>query len=317
MYEAASAMPIFFAVDDHYAASLAVAIQSLVANADRGRSYHVIVLQRGLKPENRKNLLALATDNVQVELVPMAERIKECLADNGNKLRADYFTLTIYYRLFIAEMFPQYSKGLYLDADVIALDDVAKLFATDVNGKLVAAAVDPFIATDAIMAPYAVNSVGVPADAYVNSGVLVMNLAEMRQQHFAEHFLTLLNQYKFASIAPDQDYLNAIAADQMVHLPLSWNVQEVGPSYAVQLVHYNLFKKPWHYVDVPNGADFWRYADQTPYAAKLRATRAHFTAADAANDEKHMREMVARAESITYAPASFRDIQARTGEVRL
>jgi lipopolysaccharide biosynthesis glycosyltransferase len=310
------AMPIFFAVDDHYAASLAVAIQSLVQNAS-AQQYHVIVLHRGIKPENRKQLLALATPNVQIELVPMADRIKECLADTGNKLRADYFTLTIYYRLFIAEMFPQYDKGIYLDADVIVLDDIAKLYNTDVSDVLVAAACDPFIAQDTVMAKYAEHSVGVPAADYVNSGVLVMNLQAMREQKFAEHFLTLLNQYKFASIAPDQDYLNAIAHDKMVHLPLSWNVQEKAPSYAVQLVHYNLFKKPWHYVDVPNGDDFWTYAKQTPYADELLQTRRLFTDADAQKDNQHMTAMVARAAAITDAPGSFGAIQKATGEVRL
>ncbi|WP_127848507.1 glycosyltransferase family 8 protein [Lacticaseibacillus hulanensis] len=317
MINEAEAMPIFFAVDDHYAASLAVAVQSLIANSDPKKQYKVIVLNQGLQAANQERLKQLATDNVGVELLPMADQIKACLADDNNKLRADYFTLTIYYRLFIAEMFPQYDKGLYLDADVIVLDDIANLFATDVSDSLVAAACDPFIAKDKIMSQYAERSVGVPATDYVNSGVLVMNLAKMRQANFAGHFVDMLNKYKFNSIAPDQDYLNAIAHDQMVHLPLSWNVQEVAPSYDVKLVHYNLFKKPWHYVEVPNGDDFWIYAKQTPYADQLMQQREEFSEADAALDDKHMSNMVARAEIITDQPASFAKIQQATGEVRL
>ncbi|WDF82040.1 glycosyltransferase family 8 protein [Lacticaseibacillus pabuli] len=310
-------IPIFYAVNDKYAPGLAVSIESLIKSSDPEKQYRVIVLQEGLTAAHTAALKALATANVQIDLQPMGDRIRECLADNENKLFASYFTLTIYYRLFIPEMFPQYDKGIYLDADTVVLRDVADLYATDVSNSLVAAAVDPFVKTDPVLAPYAAGAVGVPPADYVNSGVLVMNLAAMRDRRFADHFLNLLNTYKFKSIAADQDYLNAIAHDEMVQLSPSWNVQERHPKYDAFLVHYNLFKKPWHYTGVPYEREFWDYAAATPFKKELLDQKRAFTEADIQADNARLDKLVANAKHITTQTGTFRDVNERLGGVRL
>ncbi|MCI1284213.1 MAG: glycosyltransferase family 8 protein [Lacticaseibacillus songhuajiangensis] len=309
--------PIFYAVDDAYVPALAVSIQSLIAHTTPDKQYAIVILNRGLHFENEARLRSMATGNVSIELVPMAQQIAACLTDTGNKLRADYFTLTIYYRLFIAEMFPQYDKALYLDADTLLRGDVADLLATDVQGKLMAAAVDPLIANDPLLARYAEHSVGVPSVDYVNSGVLVMNLKAMRDLDFASHFTSLLQIYKFKSIAPDQDYINAIAHDRLVHITSEWNMQEETPDGDAKLVHYNLFKKPWHYRDVPYADEFWQHAAQTPFSDQLRGQLAAYSAADVAADETHMTQMVAHAGDITDDAGSFGVIQRTQKAVRL
>ena len=310
-------IPIFYAANDDYAPGLAVSIESLIKSSNPRKQYRVIVLQQGLTPAHAAALQALTTDNVQIDLEPMSDRIRECLADNDNKLFASFFTLTIYYRLFIPEMFPQYDKGIYLDADTVLLHDVADLYDTDVANKLVAASVDPFVSTDAVLAPYAEQAVGVPRLDYVNSGVLVMNLKAMRDRGFADHFLTLLNKYKFKSIAADQDYLNAMAHDEMVKLAPSWNVQERRPKYSANLVHYNLFKKPWHYTDVPYEAEFWNFAEATPFKTELLAKRQAFTQADTDADNARLEKLVANAKAFTAEPGSFRAVNEQVGGVRL
>ena len=57
---------------------------------------------------------------------------------------------------------------------------------------------------------YTEEAVGVKRSEYINSGVLLMNMKKMRIDKFEEHFLDLLNTYHFDSIAPDQDYINAM-----------------------------------------------------------------------------------------------------------
>lgn len=43
----------------------------------------------------------------------------------SNRLRCDYVTLTIFFRLFIPAMFPQYSEGIYINSDVVLLPQAA------------------------------------------------------------------------------------------------------------------------------------------------------------------------------------------------
>ena len=33
----------------------------------------------------------------------------------------------------------------------------------------------------------------------------------------------------------------------------------------LHLIHYNMFRKPWHYSDVPYSDVFWKYAKETNY----------------------------------------------------
>lgn len=310
-------IPLFYSVNDVYVDALEVSLRSLIANAKSDRHYQVRVLNQGLTPVHQKQLTDLTTAKVSVELVSIADTIRQQITDHGNKLRADYFTFTIYFRLFIADLFPDLTKAIYLDADTLILADVAELFDTKLGDHLVAAACDPFIAKDPTTAAYAEGSVGVPANEYVNSGVLVMNLALMRQLKFSQHFLTLLNKYHFPSIAPDQDYINAICHDRLIILSPSWNVQEKDIKSAPKLVHYNLYKKPWHYQEVPYGKEFWQYAEGATGKANLQATRAAFTAQDKATDDQHMQDMLSKARATTGAAGSFAETQKKTGEVRL
>ena len=105
-------IPIFFTIDNAYAPFLAVALNSAVKNADPTRQYRAIGLHQDLSQANMAKLHALQTDNFQIEFTPMKANF-EALDDRmSNRLRCDYFTLTIYFRLFIPAMFPQYDKGI-------------------------------------------------------------------------------------------------------------------------------------------------------------------------------------------------------------
>ena len=38
-----------------------------------------------------------------------------------NRLRSDYFTMTIYFRIFIPDMYPEYDKAIYIDSDIVVM----------------------------------------------------------------------------------------------------------------------------------------------------------------------------------------------------
>ncbi len=203
-------IPIFFTIDDSYAPFLAVALNSAIKNSDPQRNYKAIVLYQDLGADNISRLQSLQTENFKIELMPIRANM-EALDDRmSNRLRCDYFTLTIYFRLFIPSMFPQYDKGIYIDSDVVLTDDIAKLFDIDIGENYIGACNDLSIADIPPLVAYTEKAVGVNAKEYINSGVLLMNLKKMRDDDLEGHFLALLNKYHFDSIAPDQDYLNAM-----------------------------------------------------------------------------------------------------------
>ncbi|WP_225047764.1 glycosyltransferase family 8 protein [Lacticaseibacillus kribbianus] len=311
-------IPIFFSVDDNYVGPLTVALHSLAQHADPKREYQVYILTEHLTQPHRALLLAQATSNVHVDFASIGAQFKARIDDHGNTLRADYFTLTIYFRLFIAELFPDLDRALYLDADTVVLADVAELFNTPLDGALVGAVSDPFMAANPETSNYAAQAIGLPVADYVNSGVLVMDLAAMREARFANAFLTLLNRYHFRSLAPDQDYLNAMTKNRLLHLDPAWNVQGEQPQIAQpRLIHYNLFDKPWHYQGVPHEAEFWAAADDTAAAADLHAAQAAFGPAQVAADCQHKANLIQLAQSICEQPVTFAKVAASEGGVQL
>lgn len=132
-----SEVPVFFAVDDNYAAYLAVAIKSLTAHTDPARQYHLISLCDNLNTANQDLLKTYQQANVTISFVAINAQLKQAIDDRGNKLRSDYFTFTIYFRLFIAELFPDLDKAIYLDADTVILDDIAKLYDVSLGENLI------------------------------------------------------------------------------------------------------------------------------------------------------------------------------------
>ena len=271
-------IPIFFAVDDGYIPFLAVAIQSMVDNASDDNKYLIKVLYTNISVENQQKILKYERSNVDIEFVDLNYYIKKI---QDKLYTRDYYSKTTYFRLFIPNLYPQYSKVLYLDSDIVILDDIAKLYNTDMGDNLVAAAPDDVIQFNKVFQEYAELVVGV-ADyrKYFNAGILVMNLDELRKFKFQEKFIYLLDKIRF-SVAQDQDYLNRLCKGRVKFFDRVWNRMPMPDpkikASDVKLVHYNLAFKPWHFEDILYKEFFWKYAEETEYFDKIQEIRDNYT----------------------------------------
>lgn len=271
-------IPIFFAVDDGYCPFLAVAIQSLIDNCSEEYKYLIKVLHTNISDENKKRITKYERTNVDIEFVNLTyyiEKVKDKLYTR------DYYSKTTYFRLFLPNLYPQYDKVLYLDSDIVILDDIAKLYNIDMGTNLVAAAQDDVIQTTPVFREYAEKVVGV-ADYrnYFNAGVLLMNLHQLRKFKFQEKFIYLLDKIKFA-VAQDQDYLNRLCKGRVKLFGREWNRMPIeDPKIKVEnvkLVHYNLAYKPWHFEDILYKEFFWMYAHETEYFDAIQNIRDSYT----------------------------------------
>lgn len=313
-------IPIFFTIDDSYAPFLAVALNSAIKNCDRQKNYKAIVLYKELSNENRERLKRLETDNFKIEIMPIKANFSSLDDRMSNRLRCDYFTLTIYFRLFIPLMFPQYDKGIYIDSDVVLTSDIAELYETDIGNCLIAACNDLSIADIPPLVAYTENAIGVKREEYINSGVLLMNLKEMRECNFEEHFLTLLNTYHFDSIAPDQDYINAICNGRIYYLDEAWDAMpnnEKKPLEKPKLIHYNLFSKPWCYDGVQYSEYFWKYAEDSGYIDVIKKYKSEYTADKQRADSDCLKLLVKRGEEIPENEITFKKMLEKGVKIRL
>ena len=313
-------IPIFFTIDNGYAPFLAVALNSAIKNSNKNRHYKAIVLHEGLSDENKKKLSALQTDNFEIELTEMKANF-EALDDRmSNRLRCDYFTLTIYFRLFIPAMFPQYDKGIYIDSDVVCTTDLGKLFDIEIGDNFIGACNDLSIADIPPLVAYTENAVGVKKHEYINSGVLLMNLKKMRECDFEGHFLNLLNEYHFDSIAPDQDYLNAICNGKIYYLDESWDAMpnDKKPELIkTNVIHYNLFSKPWCYDNVQYSEQFWNYAKDSGYLSEIKAYKEAYSDEQKKADSECLELLVRRGTEIPENEITFKKMNESGVRIRL
>lgn len=299
---------LFFAADQNYLPYLAVSLCSIKAHADRSRKYSVTVLHSGISEESAGRITSMSEEGFTVRFTDVSEK----LAALGDRLQLrDYYTHTTYYRIFIAELFPELDKALYIDSDTVALTDVGELYDHDLGDCLVGGIPDETVSITPIFRNYVEQTLGVHADDYFNAGVLLMNLKAFRKENFFGKFVDLLGKYRF-SVAQDQDYLNVICKDRVLYISPLWNKMPIpSPSAATpKLIHYNLTRKPWHYSNVLYREHFWEYAKKTDYydeiAAVLESYGEDRKKADAACEQSLLR----LAESESLRPDNYRRIYA-------
>lgn len=310
-YREVSRIPVFFSINEQYAPYLAVCLKSLAAHVAVDERYRIIVMCDNVKNITMILLRNVIKDyeNIDIEFVDIRKKMYEysesfvqTVTDRQeNRLYSGKFTLTIYFRLFIAELFPELNKAVYIDSDTVINDDIAKLYSVDMGDAMFGAVRDTFAGKNTILAHYIENVVGIERNEYVNSGVLLMNLDKIRQAHLADRFLKLMAEYHFDSVAPDQDYINAMCAKEIYFLDKEWNVMpNKGGEYIARpkLIHYNLFDKPWHYSEIPYEEYFWQYAAESGFYPLLIKQRKQYGDSERKADRENLKKLLARAERI-------------------
>nr|WP_319474380.1 glycosyltransferase family 8 protein [uncultured Sphaerochaeta sp.] len=288
-----SAVPVVFASNERFAPALGVCITSLLENIDINRSYDIIILESDLSEDSKQRLELTCKTYPQVHLRFFNPRIligKRALQKNPT----DHITIETYYRFLIADILPDYERVLYLDCDTVILDDVGKLYDTEMHGNILAATLDPEIpglamGKDPSMMSYLKDVLGLrDSDPYFQAGVLVIDLKAMRSFHSVDQWIGLVGErrYRFN----DQDLLNKECRGRYQLLDMRWNTVvdcnhtrmhtiEDGP-YSLydaytqarknpHIVHYAGFEKPWDAPDSDFAYLFWHYAKRSEFFEQL------------------------------------------------
>lgn len=129
----------------------------------------------------------------------------------------DRYPKTIYYRLLAHQYLPkQLHRILYLDADVLCINDVGSLYDTDLDGYLYASAIHTGL-TGTTEVINKIRLQNFDADGYYNSGVLLINLDLIRQRVHAEDIYEYIREHVL--LLPDQDVLNALYGKDIKTVP--------------------------------------------------------------------------------------------------
>lgn len=287
LHKSRKIIPVFLAADDGYVKFMAVTIRSIIENATPKHQYRLYILHTDISQDSQAMIKRMEKSNCRIDFVDVANELKRI--EKKLALR-DYYTSTTYYRLFIADMFPEYDKVLYIDSDTVVREDIANMHRYELGKNYIGAVRDQLVVQTDIYGNYAEKVLGISRGAYFNAGVVLINCEQFRKKHMLKQFIELLNTYTFV-VAQDQDYLNILCKDNVLWMDSRWNVQMVGKipfaEEKSKLVHFNLAAKPWNYQNCRMGKYFWEYAKQTESYEQLKSILDNHTEEDEERDKSY------------------------------
>ncbi len=260
-----SVINIFYACDSNFVKYAMVSIKSLIDNADKGRKYHIHILSASDVSEDTKEKFSVFKSKNTEITFESAE--KELLYFQESLPIRDYYTKTTYFRLFIADMYPELDKAIYIDSDTVVLGNIAELYDTDIGDNSIGACHEQVMLQTEEYGRYVEEVCGIDRELFFNAGVLLINCVMFRERRIAQKFTELLYDYNFV-VTQDEDYLNVLCQDRVFWLDSSWNTEVFGtlpcPEEKINIIHYIMVSKPWHYHDCRLKEYFWKYAALTP-----------------------------------------------------
>lgn len=212
---------IALASDNRYFPGLYCAVASALVHLNPARKLDVKVLDGGLSQRSRDILWRL-TERIggDVELAFVTADASVFSAATLGPGRSNM----PYYRILLSQLV-NVPRLIYLDCDTLIFRDLSELFDLELShGNILAAVRDSetlSLAEDSLVLAKAMN---LPAKgAYFNSGVMLMNLDELRRQRFFESAVNFLNCWSGKYQFWDQSAINFLLHKQIEDLPEHWN----------------------------------------------------------------------------------------------
>lgn len=261
---------IVFITDTTYLIITIVAISSLLESKFENTHYNIIVLLDNV--ENVSLLHALENKyNITINIINInSSRLSELHKGKNEYCTASKAALI---KFIIPNVLKNEEKVLYLDSDILIKKDITDLINTEINGYPLAAVPDTGVLYSTRTVKY--------SNKYFNSGVLLLNLEEMRRNNYVEKLIETKSQLQDNSLM-DQNVFNIVFNGNVKILPIIYNLlftnllrakekfkfESLNNLFYEQyhsfdemlqdasIVHFASKDKPWKYNNVPFSAEW-------------------------------------------------------------
>ena len=216
-----SPVVLALAANERYFPGLFCAVASALSHLDATREVDLKVLDGGISETSRKVLSHLLTRfgrSVRLKFVPIDEAIfRGATLGPGRSYMA-------YCRILLPQLL-DVPRLIYLDCDVLVFRDLSELFDTQLSsGKILAAVPDSETLTLSDDSYTLARTMNLPADGlYFNSGVMLINLNELRKENFTEKSLEFFKNWKGDYRFWDQSAFNFLLHGRIDELSECWN----------------------------------------------------------------------------------------------
>jgi lipopolysaccharide biosynthesis glycosyltransferase len=278
-----STVPIAMALDDGYLYPTIVSVTSVMENSDKDVQYDFYIMHPSkFKSESKNKLKTLEKkySKCHINLIDMGDQYKNA-NDKG------HITTPAYYRLSLSDVLPQsFDKVIWLDGDTLTFHDLRKMYDINMDGYYYKGFLDDNV--------NAVKSFGVNNDHCICSGVMLVNLKELRRDNMVQVFKEFIKKNNEKLIQHDQTTINVVCYEKIGILPAKYgiysydDVKQAREQADVYLCSYgytadelekayedptilHCIRKPWKSMDVPFADIWWDYARKTDFFEEIHS----------------------------------------------
>lgn len=181
-----------------------------------------------------------------------------------------------FFRLYLPKVLPKEERCLFLDSDLVVRKDLSELYDTDLDGACFAGVTDRLCLEEDQLVK--MRRLGIRDGWYINSGVMPMNLARLREKGLDDRLLAHASETAYRYL--DQDVINFVCPKEIRILPKRYNVFSVDipehydvlrgviPDCMLEendfqdpaIVHFTGPEKPW-FAEIPMKR-YWTEAEK-------------------------------------------------------
>ena len=249
---------VCLACDDNYAKYAGVVIASALANAAKDDYLNFYILDGGIKNKNKEKLLELkSVKDCNIEFIEIDNSL---FIDYMDVKTHSYISLPTFYRLKLPSLLPNVKRVIYFDCDFVINSSLKELFNTRMGNYPIAGVRD-------------INKkITKKNPNYVNAGMLVMDIENMRKINAEKIFLDWTKEHFDTIKVGDQEIINEALKGQIMLVDDAWNVQSSNftnrSSFTKnpKAIHFVAKKKPWHFASFSYHRPlYFKYLQLTPW----------------------------------------------------
>ena len=282
---------VSYAFDGNYHYIAHVSMKSIMLSQEKTTFINFYMLVSNINDEQKEviNKICLEHENCKIIYIDMGDQFKELYIPKDNMA---VWSTANFYRVKLQDLLPNEHKILYLDTDTLIYKDLTKLYNYNITGKY-------YVGMPEYKDIYYFLQYKEKFKNFINTGVVLCNLDELRKLNFTNKFVEFFNKYNKKIKFPVNDATNIITHEKNgyfepeyvvigfcnekeIHkyykrMSLKIDVTEVINAYNDPYVYHLITKvKPWRDIPTIDGLvcfepmiRFYEMAKKTVYFHKI------------------------------------------------
>lgn len=214
-------MNILYTCDNNYVWLMGISMTSLFDNNKDMKEITVYLIGDNISDDNREKLTEIAEKYGRECIMTEAGEM-----DIPASLFSKRWPKSAYNRIYAGDYLPEHvEKIIYIDCDTIIRGSLEELWNTNIEDKLAAGVKD-------LISKRYYSNIGLDnEDIYINAGVLLLNIKELRKKNISNMIDVFFRKYGSYIYYADQDIINGIFKDKKGILKPQYNYMTLQSIY--------------------------------------------------------------------------------------